>query len=462
MRRSFSQRIALNYILATAILIVSTFVLIYLVVFQTVYSHLDDDLYTEFREVSGGILVRQSHVEFLNQGEWDENEHGQVEVNPTFIQVTDAGGKVIRKTPNLQDSSLEMVEQKTGGTYFNSQLSGQFVRQFQHVFVDQNGYTAGTISVAIPLEESQMVLKNLLITLLILFPIALVILYLTSKLIAQKRIAPVSLLTNSAEKITRENLNERIPLPEVEDELFTLTTSINKLLDRLEETVLHEKQFSSNASHELRTPLSVLKGKLDLMIRKPRSEAYYVEKATACLNEVNRMSDLVDQLLLLARYEHTDVLVRKNSVNVSEIVDAIIARDSAGIEQKSIGLELNIAPHVTVYSDVFMLEQILENIISNAIKYSGEGTIVYIESAEMDGLLTLRIRDEGIGMSKDELSRIFQRFYRVDESRNTRIKGYGLGLAITMRLAELLNIKIKVQSEVNKGTTFTLRFPAEA
>ena len=270
----------------------------------------------------------------------------------------------------------------------------------------------------------------------------------------------MQLLTNSAEKITRENLNERIPLPKIEDELYTLTTSINKLLDRLEETVLHEKQFSSDASHELRTPLSVLKGTLDLMIRKPRNDEYYIEKATTCLNEVNRMSDLVDQLLLLARYENADDLVKKTKVDLAEVLDAIIARNSAGIEQKSLTLDLNIENPISVYTDIFMAEQILENIFSNAIKYSPDDRTIYISSSKTGEHVELIIRDEGIGMSSEESAQIFQRFYRIDESRNTRIKGYGLGLAITKRFADLLNIAIEVQSQLQKGSSFKLTFPS--
>ena len=461
MRRSFSQRIALNYLLATAVLIMGTFVLIYLVVHQTVYSHLDDDLQAEYLEVSSGIVVLPGQLIFANPAEWNENEHGQIEVNPTFIQVTDTTGRVLKRTPNLQDTSLVVMKQNTAGSYFNSRLSGQIVRQFQDVLINEEGKKVGYISIAIPLEESQMVLRNLLITLLLLFPVVLIVLYFTSKLIAQKRIAPVNLLTRSAEKITRENLNERIPLPIIEDELYTLTTSINKLLDRLEDAVLNEKQFSSDASHELRTPLSVLKGTLDLMIRRPRDTEYYVEKATTCLDEVNRMSGLVDELLLLARYENLDNLVRNAEVDMEEAINVVIARNSAYLEQKSMTLNLQIKNKVQVYTDAFMVEEVLGNILSNAVKYSPEGSTIYIELSQMGEKTELTIRDEGIGMSEEEVSRIFQRFYRIDESRNTRIKGYGLGLAITKRFADLLNIKIEIQSQLQKGSTFKLIFPSD-
>lgn len=459
MKRTFSQRIALNYLLATTVLIISTFLLIYLVVHHTVYSHLDEDLKAEYLEVSNSIVILADEPIFANPAEWDENEHGQIEVNPTFIQVTDTLGKVLKKTPNLQKTSLSILNDKTEETYFNSHLSGQVVRQFQNVLSDEKGLVIGYISVAIPLEESQLVLNNLLVTLLLLFPIVLVVLYFTSKFIAQKQIAPVKLLTNSAEKITQENLNERIPLPVVKDELYTLTTSINKLLDRLEGAVLREKQFSSNASHELRTPLSVLKGTLDLMIRKPRNNEYYIEKSTTCLTEVNRMSEMVDQLLLLARYENANDLVKITTVNLSEIIDAIIARNSAGIEQKSLTLDLQVEKDTTVYSDIFMVEQILENIFSNAVKYSPEESTIYIESSKSTGQVQLIIRDEGIGMNSEELAQIFQRFYRVDESRNATVKGYGLGLSIASRFADLLQIKIEVQSLPQKGSSFKLIFP---
>ena len=172
--------------------------------------------------------------------------------------------------------------------------------------------------VAVPLEESELVLENLQKALLISYPIILIILFLTTRYIAGKSIAPINNVITTANKITRENLRERILLPENKDEIHLLISTINELLNRLEDNLLREKQFTSDASHELRTPLSVIKGTLEVLIRKPRDVQQYEEKINYCIRETDRMTKLIDQLLLLARYDSGKVLPNKIQVDLKD------------------------------------------------------------------------------------------------------------------------------------------------
>lgn len=457
--QSYSKRITLNFLTATAILILVIFCSIYLVVYKTVYSRIDADLNAESLEILNSVVILNDQLIFTNQGEWEENEHAQIEVNPTFIQVADSSGNILKRSPNLLDSSLDLLKGENRKTFFNTRLPTGQVRQSQMIMTDEHDRKTGYISVAIPLEASVMVLKNLLIILLSAFPFVLLILYLVTRLIAQKSIMPVKLLTESAGMIGRENLNERIELPKREDELYTLTCTINSLLDRLEDAMIREKQFSSDASHELRTPLSVLKGTLELMIRKPRDREYFIEKTGTCLEEVNRMSTLVDQLLLLARYEKEVIAPRFVVTNVSILLNKIIDRSAGPLEQKGILPDLDIDQELTILTDPLMFEQILENIFSNALKYSNINGKIKIFSNNRSQPSFLTIQDEGIGMADDELGQVFNRFYRADQSRSSHVKGYGLGLAITKRLADILGIRIVVESQPGKGSVFTLLFP---
>jgi signal transduction histidine kinase len=458
-KKSYSKRIALNFMATTAVLTIVIFTSIYLVVHNTVYSHMDENLDTECHEVSEGIVIFNNRFVYTDPAEWSEKEHAQIEVNPIFIQVSDTLGRVLKRSPNLMGTTLELLKNENRKIFFNSVLITGKVRQVQMVLKNKSNIKAGYISIAVPLEESQLVLNNLLMILLFAFPVVILVLYVVIRYLAQKSIVPVTTLTDSAAKINRENLNERIPLPQREDELYTLTGTINNLLDRIEDTIMREKQFSSDASHELRTPLSVLKGTLELMVRKPRNIDYYIEKTGTCLEEVNRMSVLVDQLLLLSRYEQNIDHFELTSVNLKEMMLAIIARHANSLEQKGIVLDLNVQTELSIRTNTFMMEQILENLFSNAVKYSHMNGPIGIFSATNNGRLTLTIQDEGIGMSNAELSRIFNRFYRADESRNFQIKGYGLGLAITKRFADLLRIAIRVESRLQAGTSFTLFFP---
>ncbi len=454
-QRSYSKRIAFNFMAATAILVFLIFGAIYLVVYRTVYSSIDSDLETEYHEVRNGITVLDEGIIFANNGEWEENEHAQIEVNPSFIQVCDSMGNSLKRSANLMRTSLRFLPGK-GKIFFNDQLPTGKVRQLQVVVTDERNARAGYISVAIPLEASLMVLNNLLLILLAAFPLVLFILYVVTRLMAHKSILPVRTLIKSAGKIRRNNLSARIMLPQKKDELYLLTETINRLLDRIEDAVVRERQFSSDASHELRTPLAVLKGTLELMIRRPRDAAYFKEKTVTCLEEVNRMSALVDQLLMLARYENEEVIFEPVLTNIPEILNRIIARSASLLESKDIGIDLDLDPNLKVRSEPFMLEQIFENIFSNALKYSGENATIRIFSGENP--LSVTIQDEGIGMDKGELAQIFNRFYRADESRNSSVKGYGLGLAISKRFADLLSIRIAAESRPGAGSAFVLTF----
>lgn len=457
--QSYSNRIALNFMTATAVLVMVIFTSIYLVVYKTVYNHLNDDLDAEYREVANGIEIFDGQFIFTDQAEWSEIEHGQIEVNPIFIQVADTTGNIIKKSPNLMRTSLVILENEDRKIFFNSELSTGRIRQLQMILPNQLDEKAGYISVAVPLEESQRVVKNLLMILLSAFPVVLLVLYFITRFIAQKSIAPVKILTERAGKISRENMNERISLPPRKDELYTLTITINNLLDRIEDMVIRERQFSSDASHELRTPLSVLKGTLGLMIRKPRDPSYYIEKTNTCLEEVDRMSVLVDQLLLLARYEKDAIPYTLRATNLTDLINNIIARHANTLELKGIILNLDVERNLTVMTDPFMTEQILENIFSNALKYSFHNGIIKIFSNGSGHQLSLTIKDEGIGMNNEELLQIFNRFFQADKSRSAVVKGHGLGLAIAKRFADLLQITIHVESRPGKGSSFTLVFP---
>lgn len=312
------NRIAFTYIAVTAVLVAALFSLIYIVIFETVYNHLDGDLDAEIQEVYSSIVVLDNAIIFSNPNEWTEKEHGQIEVNPTFIEIVDTAGNIIKRTPNLRQGSLYFNPQKKSiKSYYDTLLSGAPIRQLQVPIQNPTGKILAQLIIAIPLQESAVVLKNLRQTLLIGYPIVLIVLFLISRFIAGRSIAPINTVIATAEKITKENLDERIALPQNKDEIYTLAQTINDLLDRLRDVVLREKQFTADASHELRTPLSVIKGTLEVLTRKPRECEQYVEKIHYVMSEVDRMSLLVDQLLELARYESGTI--KPSVVDIDEI-----------------------------------------------------------------------------------------------------------------------------------------------
>lgn len=459
-RTSFSNRIAFYFLSATAMLIVVVFVAIYFVVSGSVYRYLDEDLKAESSELQNGIVTFNDRIIIANLKEWDEGEHAQIEVNPTFVQITDTTGAILKQSPNLVKEKLATIPEHKIETYFDTHLDKSSVRQVQ-IPITTNGKIIGFLSVAIPLDDSLLVLKNLRMVLMFAFPLVLLILYFIVVFIARKSIDPVYQLTRAAQKITSENLNQRIQLPKHKDELYTLVNTINSLLNRLEDAVLREKQFTADASHELRTPLSALKGTLEVLLRKQREPEQYIEKIQYGLSEVNRMTILVEHLLLLARYEAGTIPVNLQMIQIEEMVHTMAVRLSEKLDENQVSLKINMPSDVEVFSDRFMLEQILENLTTNAIKFSNRGGKVEIGFRNNHSQTALLVRDQGIGMTQQQIDQVFERFYRADESRNFAVKGNGLGMAIVKRFADILDLKINISSQQGTGTSVEVIFPSK-
>jgi two-component system heavy metal sensor histidine kinase CusS len=459
MTMSLRDRIATYYVIMTGVLIAVLFFLLYEVAARTMYSHLDGDLDTESLEVFKSVVVLSNQFIFANPYEWKEGEHRHVEVNPVFLQVVDTSGKEIRKSENLFSSSLKLRSGLHGRSYYNSTLSGASVRQLQLPIQSTENKTLGYLLIALPLDEAELLLFSLRIVLLIVYPISLFITFTISRFIAGKSITPVGTMISTAEHITKENLGERIELPPHKDELYRLTATINQLLDRLQEAVVREQQFTSDASHELRTPLTAMKGTLEVLIRRPRKSEQYVAKVMEVIGEVNRLSSLVEQLLTLARYEGEQEKRALVPLDLSEQIAGVLARMHSSLAEHKTKVVFNQSGRHIVHADEHMMEILLTNIFSNTLKYSDEGTSLTIHIEEIDKQVVCAIADQGYGISAEQLPHIFDRFYRTDESRNSSVAGTGLGLAIAKRLADLQSISLSVQSKAGEGTTFILLFP---
>lgn len=453
------NRIAFLYMAFSAIIIALLLTIIYFVVQITVYSHLDTDLDTEMQEVTNSLVALDDKLVFANKFEWGEKEHSQIEVNPTFIQVFDSVGNSIRKTGNLKDSGLKFQKGKIEVIYFEHTLSNSPVRQIQTPVLSDSGRVIAYVSVAISLKESFLVLTNLKNSLLISFPVVLLILFFASRIIAGRAIAPINKVIDTASRITKENLDERIEVPQRKDEIFSLSVTINGLLDRLEDVVKREKQFTADASHELRTPLSIIKGTLEVLNRKPREVEHYQEKIDYVIQEVDRITSLIDSLLELARLGSANVAPDIVSFDLNGIVFDIVNRYKSAFQARKLEFITRVDGELTVYADPSMCDIIVSNIVSNSIKYSNNNNSVIIETGLRDKRVFCSVKDFGNGIKKEDIPKIFDRFYRVDESRDAKIVGKGLGLSIVKKLAEIQSIEISVESEVGVGTTFTIYIP---
>jgi signal transduction histidine kinase len=454
---SFKNKIALNYIITTGLLIAAVFSVIYSIVKHTVYSHIDEKINVEIQNHLAEIKEVNGKVILIDAEEWNEREHNTVDVNPVFVEFLDLNKKIIEKAPNLKTETLEFNDSVQDFELFDTKMGDHAIRQIQvplHLKKKQIGY----VIVAMSLADSKMVLNNLFDIMCLSFLGILLLLFFIARFFAGRSIKPINAIINTSKIITKDNLKTRIPLPKSRDELYTLSKTINNLLNRIEDAIEREKQFTSDASHELRTPLTVIKGTLEVLIRKPRDNKEYEEKISYCINEVDHLNMLVDQLLLMARFENQKKNIITESVYLNALILDVLTLNSERIHNRKIDIKFDAKEDYYIESDNFLVVTILRNILSNAIKYTSDGGKVDILLSKQNDKVICKITDTGIGIEKQDLEAIFSPFFRSNSTEHPEIKGTGLGLSIVKRITELLHIKFKIESEIGVGTTVTLHF----
>lgn len=452
---SYKERIARRLTLVTALIVLVVFAIIYLVVDFTVIQTIDRELTLETNKHVGQIFLVEGEIRFAHMDEWQEMEHSQIQLNPIFIEIVDMQGNSMDKSPNLGENHLSFSPDR-GEKHetWTLKAGSREVRQMQ-IPLNHSGKREGYMLVAKSFEDARELLTNLRNILLLLYPGILISLFLSMRFLAGKSIQPIQKIIQKTNLISQSNLNERVPVAEPNDEIAQLTRSINELLSRLEQALTREKQFTSDASHELRTPLAVMRGTLEVLIRKPRTSEEYVEKVKMALGSIDRMSEMIDQLLSLAR-------VGKGKMSKDEVELVSFVKDFAQLSAKESGREIvfetNLSKPIFRLVNEKSLQMILNNLLQNAIKYSASSTKIIMQVGNHEGAPFILVRDEGKGMASESLAKIFDPFYREIDETGDPVQGTGLGLAIVKKLALESDIQVEVESEKGEGSSFRLIF----
>ena len=457
MNTSYKERIARRLTWVTALIFSLVFLLIYLVANFTVVRNIDRELQLEIDKHKKEIFLVDGKIRFLHMDEWEEMEHAQIQLNPIFIEIVDMEGNSMDRSPNLNENYLSFSPEKSENKEaWTQKIGSREVRQRQ-IPLFNAGKQEGYLLLAKSFADTRELLDNLRNVLLLIYPLILISLYLTMRYLAGKSIEPLEKISQKTNQITQENLNERIPETGANDEIGQLSRSINNLLGRLEQALKREKQFTSDTSHELRTPLAVLRGTLEVLIRKPRTAEEYEQKVKTALGSIDRMSTMIDQLLALARVENGKNLV-KEELELIAFLEELADQFSLEKQQKVVFQSLLSLP-IYVRTNEKSLEMILGNLLENAVKYSQEGNEVFLRiGREKEAFI--EVVDSGCGIAPEQLDQIFDPFFRAQEALDRGIPGTGLGLAIVKKLAQESGIQLTVRSDKDKGSTFRLDFVA--
>jgi len=385
-------------------------------------------------------------------GEFDAGQGGGGRV-----RVADATGRELYASPGMESSSA--ADQGAGGFRpFTKKFHGAKFRVVRDTIeVSGNRYP---VEVAVYTEDFDRAIDGFRMVMYSIAPLFLVLAALGGYWMSRRALAPVDEMISASRRIGVTSLAERIAVPRTGDELERLAGTLNDMLERLDASVRRMVQFTADASHELRTPVSVMRTSAEITLRKPRSEMEYRDALSQILHETEILSHLIDQLLEMARADSGVSALKLVRTNLNETLEKACrqARVLAAAKQLTTAERLPDEP-LWVEGDPAALERLFLIFLENAVKYTPSGGRIDVQLTSRDGIGIAEIRDTGVGIAKEDISHIFERFYQADRSRSRENGGSGLGLAIARWIAQSHGGDIGVESAISQGSSFRIQLP---
>ncbi|MEW5950643.1 MAG: heavy metal sensor histidine kinase [Elusimicrobiota bacterium] len=383
------------------------------------------------------------------------------------VRIIDFYGKEILKSANIANippiSSETLGEIVKGGSYYETlsvyQEDGKnsFYRSYSTP-VQKEGKTAYIIQVFRPLDQNQFAMKTLLKNIFIFIPVTAFLTAILGMTIAGLALKPVHDIIKTTKQINAESLHLRIVPPKSKDEIRELADLFNEMISRLEESFISQKRFIQDASHELKTPLTILKGEMEVALKKTRSPVEYEKILKSNLEETERLTRLVENLLTLARLDNKEIAGQKSILELNEILKQTAQKLYKKAKDKNIEINLKLSDkNFQFKANEDQISRAFSNIIENAVKYSPEGSPIEITSRLERDKFIVSVKDKGPGIPPESLPHIFERFYRADASRST--EGFGLGLAIAKASFENYGAFVTASNIKEGGACFIVEFP---
>jgi two-component system, OmpR family, sensor kinase len=473
---------------AALILSVAIFaVVLYLARRSATYQDLDRRIQSESNLIAGilaesyrarGVLVEKDSV---GRPVLISEVAAVLEVVPDFLLVTSQDGQLLFGSPDARSLGFAQFEQLSGLTNSARVDSGSSVASASTIprryritpngptlhyvirLVPEAGGQIGAILAGADTRSAELQVAQLVTTILIAFLVGVVPSVLVGRWIAGRALEPVdSMITEIREITDGRSLHRRLPVPMERDELGRLAATLNQMWTRLERSFVALRRFTADASHELKTPLTVVRAGVERAITRPGMQQEALVPLEETLQEVNRMTELLDALLTLARADEGRAELHRVPVDLREIIEEAGETGELLAEHAGVGIEIRLpAAPLVVPVDRSRMRQLALNLIENAVKYTPRGGQVSVELAGDNGRAMFTVADTGIGIAPGDLPHVFDRFWRADSARTRTSEraGTGLGLAICKWIAEAHGGTIEVQSRPGRGTTFTVGLP---
>jgi heavy metal sensor kinase len=380
-----------------------------------------------------------------------------------FIQIMDSSGRIGAKMSDIEGEALptsfNALERAMRGeiVYETIERTKPRLRMVTIPIMDNKKVTS-VVQVGTSLEDFDETIRKLLLIMIISIPTSIIVTIVVGYFMAKKALKPVEQIRRAAVKISSSNLDEKIDITGRRDELGRLAETFNAMIGRLKDAFQRINQFSIDVSHELKTPLTILKGETEVALRKEREKDDYQKLLLSNLEEIDRMSCIIDDLLLLSKADTKEIKLNMEEVALRDLIMDVCMNMKIVADKKSVELQISELEDVRLKGDELKLRRMLLNVVENGIKYSHVGGKVSISSYINDGYAWIDVKDDGIGISEEDIKYVFDRFYRADRSRK-RESGSGLGLSIGRWIAGVHKGSIEVKSQPAQGSVFTIKLP---
>lgn len=318
------------------------------------------------------------------------------------------------------------------------------------------------LRVALSLREIEEAMARLRHLFFIFFPFIIAISSTVSWFLSGRAVAPVVKMKELASQVREGRLGRRIEMETKGQEIDDLVVMFNEMLDGIQRSVEAQKRFTSAVSHEVRSPLTSLRGSIEVALRKSRTPEEYEDLLKTNLSDIIRLSKITDNLLFFSKADNNILELRKQWFEVSHLLSGIVERLKYNAATCGITISESYQEGIEMNADLDLLEQAFSNIIDNAIKYTPSGGTVEVTARKEDSSIVISVSDTGIGIPKDEIGQIFERFYRVSKERSRKSGGTGLGLSIAHWVIQAHDGKIAVKSTMGVGSNFITSFPVPA
>jgi heavy metal sensor kinase len=426
----------------------------YLAVRHEFFEQLEDQLHDDF-ETAEGFLVPASdgHIVWAS-----DRYHDPDDDEDKGIDVWAAGGEPIYRSGASKSLPPVALPAATAAARYESLGVGD------RTWRTLTGTTlVGGKSVVMRVSRSEEKLRaqmaEILLVLVLGLPLVVALAGFGGYLLARRALTPIDHLATAARRMTAERLHERLSALNPDDEIGRLTSVINDTYARLEASFEKLRRFTADASHELRTPLTVVRGIGEMSLKETRTPAEYKEAIGSILEEIDRLTSLVDTLLRLSYGDAGTVRLSPETLDLGELAREVAASLGILAEERNQRVEIEAPEPVIATVDRLVLREAVTNIVDNAIKYGPKGSRVLIRVSTDHDRAVLEVSDEGSGVAREHRERIFDRFFRVDEGRSRESGGTGLGLSIAKWAVEVNGGRISVDNHVPHGSIFRIEVP---